>query len=416
MAKKIVLLKPNGKVKQYNTLQDLSAIEPPLWLAIYAKKFYHKGTAVEIIDAEVENYTEDETVQAVLAKHPDRVIILSTGSHPSAHIQQKDSATRLDILLSFHVPVEIHDHLPFNPCDYPSPFWELLPMPKYRAHNWHCWGRDSRIPYGVVFTSVGCPFNCNFCCIKDFYGQKYQQREVKDVIYDFYRMKELGIKNIKIMDELFTFNPTRVEEICKKIIEVDGDFNIWTYGRIDIVNPPMLEIMRKAGIRWIAYGIESGNDEIRKNILKGNFNKDRIRNIIEMTKSYGIYIVGNYMFGFWDDTLETMQETIDFAQELNCEYANFYCTVAYPGSKLYDEMLEQQVGLPTEFSQYAQYNKNFKPLPTKTLKSKEVLTFRDKAFTQYFTNTRYLEMMQKTFGDKVVQEIRDMVTIKLERN
>jgi len=57
-----------------------------------------------------------------------------------------------------------------------------------------------------------------------------------------------------------------------------------------------------------------------------------------MTKDADIRVLGNYMFGFWDDTKATLEETLAFAKELNCEYANFYCTVAYPGSTLYTDM------------------------------------------------------------------------------
>ena len=91
--------------------------------------------------------------------------------------------------------------------------------------------------------------------------------------------------------------------------------------------------MKRAGINWICYGIEGGNKTIRDKVSKGQFDGDRISRAVGSTYDAGIHILGNFMFGLPDDTLETMQETFEMARGINCEYANFYCTMAYPGSK-----------------------------------------------------------------------------------
>jgi hypothetical protein len=278
---------------------------------------------------------------------------------------------------------------------------------KLKVYNFEC------SPNNNYFANY---FLVHNCCIKSFYGKTYECRLVEDIIADFKVMGQRDVKNIKIMDELFILNKNRTHLICDKIIDLGYDFNIWTYARIDIMDEKLLKKLKKAGVNWLAYGIESGNDVIRQQIMKGNFNKTKIKDIIKMTKDNGIHIVGNFMFGFWEDNLDTMKETLDFAIELNCEYANFYCTVAYPGSKLYKEMKEKGVSLPTDYTQYAQMSPNFKPLPTKYLSSKDVLKFRDNAFLQYYNNVSYLSMMRKTFGQQVLEEVLKMIKIPLRRN
>jgi len=412
--KMTILLRPNGSQCYSSNLQTLRAIEPPIWLTLLANHYNSDC----IIDAEAENLSTIETMDRVMALKPDKVIILATGSHPSAYIQQKEIATKLDILLTArNIKVETFSNLPVNPITLGRPKLELLDFSKYRAHNWHSWSNNcNREPYGVIYTSISCPFKCNFCAVKSFYGETYEERPIGDVNYDFATMYNYGIKNIKIMDELFIFKSKRVHDICDNIISNGYDFNIWAYARIDIMTPELLSKLKKAGVNWLAYGIESGNDEVRKHVLKGNFNKDRVRDVVKMTKDAGINVLGNYMFGFWEDTKETMQETLDFAIELNCEYANLYTVVAYPNTDFYNQMKANGVELPTRWEQYAQMSEKFLPLPTATVSAIDVLKFRDDAFNTYFKNESYLNMMKNKFDYLVMADIDNMCSVNIKRD
>ena len=410
---KIICLRPNTSLGYNKEISHLRSVEPPIWLMIMAN-FYETDI---LVDADACNYTKEETVEKVLAYSPKKVVILATGAHPSSNVQQKEISTELEKMFQQKgLEVECFDHLPIDPCKYGSPRWDLVDISKYKAHNWHAFGQSSRSPYGAIFTSVSCPFKCSFCQVKSFYGENYIQRPLDDIAKDFDTLAQLNISNIKMMDELFVFNPKRLDLICDDIIGRGYHFNIWAYARIDIMTDKMLRKMKQAGINWLAYGIETGSERIRKNVLKGNFDNNRVKEVIKMTKDNGINCLGNYMFGFWEDDLSTMQETLDFAKELNCEFANFYCVSAFPGSPLYDEMKEKGIELPTNYLGYAQMSKEFKPLPTKYLKAEDVLRFRDNAFSEYFKNLPYLSMMKEKFGKDVVKEIQNMTKITLERN
>lgn len=408
-----ILVRGNAKSKQYGNLVSLSACESPLWLAILAN--FYKADA--IIDAEVNNLSFEETIEQIKKSNPTRVIILPTGNHPSSHIQQKEISKKIYLeLIKRNINVLLLDSLPVSPIQWGSPRWDLLNMTKYCCHNWHSFSNDCKVsPYGTIYTSISCPYSCKFCEIKNFYGKTYEVRLIEDVIKDFNTLGKKGIKNIKIMDELFILNSNRVNLICDEVSKLDYDFNIWCYGRIDTVNNYLLKSMKKAGINWIAYGIEAGSEEIRKEVVKGNFTNNKIREVIKMTKDNGINCLGNYMFGFWNEKLNHLKETLDFALELNCEFVNLYCLSAFPNTPLYDFYKEKGIKYDN-YEEYAQMSPNFKPLPTKYLKAKEVLEFRDKAFLQYITNSKYLSMMNKKFGHKVIQELRNMTSIKIKRN
>jgi hypothetical protein len=110
-----------------------------------------------------------------------------------------------------------------------------------------------------------------------------------------------------------------------------------------------------------------------------------------------------------------MQATLDLALELNCEFANFYSAMAYPGSQLYNLALKEGWPLPEKWSGYSQHAYDTLPLPTKHLSGSEVLRFRDHAFDVYFTNSRYLGMIADKFGNETARELQRMTGYQLER-
>ena len=312
--------------------------------------------------------------------------------------------------------------------DMPGMAWDLLPMEKYRAHNWHCFGHlDRRQPYAALYTTLGCPYHCAFCCIQAPFksGEKalghkegvntYRLWSPESVIAQIdVLVNEYGVYNLKIADEMFVLNTRHVIGICDLIIERGYDLNIWAYARVDTVKDAMIDKLKRAGVNWLCFGIESANPRVRKDVQKG-FDQDKVFKTIEAVRAAGINVLGNYLFGLPEDDLESMQATLDMAMKLNCEFANFYCTMAYPGSQLYDVALKEGWRLPDTWDGYSQHSFDTLPLPTKYLSAAEVLRFRDEAFHTYFSNPRYLDMITQKFGPETAQHIREMSSHKLER-
>lgn len=299
----------------------------------------------------------------------------------------------------------------------PVAAWDLLPFDKYKAHNWHCFDNlKNRMPYGVVYTSLGCPYSCEFCCINATFGKpgiRYRDPElvVKEigVLVDKY-----GVRNLKIADELFVLNEKHYMRIVKLLIEKGYDLNIWAYARVDSINFDNLEQMKKAGINWLALGIESASESVRESANKQMGRKDII-GIVRKIQAAGIRVGANYIFGLPEDDYQTMRCTLDLALEINSEWANFYCAMAYPGSRLYDLAVRQSWELPLNWHGYSQHSYETLPLPTKYLTAKEVLKFRDDAFHAYFENPAYLSMIEEKFGRLVKEHIQEMTKARLKR-
>ena len=311
--------------------------------------------------------------------------------------------------------------------EMPGISWELLPMEKYRAHNWHCFGDLQRQPYAAIYTTLGCPYHCSFCCIQAPFksGEKARGYKASVNSYRFWSpqavIKEIdilvnqyGVRNIKIADEMFVLNKRHVIGICDLIIERGYDLNIWAYTRVDTIKDGMIDKLKQAGVNWLAFGIEAASERVRDEVQKGVGQED-IFAVIKKVQDAGIYVIGNYIFGLPEDDHETMQQTLDMALELKCEFANFYSTMAYPGSQLYNTAIQLKWPLPERWSGYSQHAIDTLPLPTKYLSASEVLRFRDNAFHVYFNSPSYLDMITQKFGPESTQHIRQMTSHKLER-
>jgi radical SAM superfamily enzyme YgiQ (UPF0313 family) len=312
-------------------------------------------------------------------------------------------------------------------AEMPGIAWDLLPMDKYRAHNWHCFGGLKRQPYAAIYTSLGCPFHCSFCCIQaPFLGgervlglksgtHSYRLWSPAAVLAQLdLLVTRYGVRNVKFADEIFVLNREHVAGICRGIIERGYDLNIWAYARMDTLKPDIAELLAKAGIRWLALGIESASERVRDDIHKG-YRPENLRKTVAMARASGINIAANYIFGLPEDDLATMQQTLDLALDLNCEYANFYCAMAYPGSELYQTALREGWPLPKSWSGYSQYAADALPLPTRHISGAEVLRFRDAAFQTYFSHPPYLAMIGRKFGPGTVEHLRAMAAQKLVR-
>lgn len=480
----IVLINPGDKKQVFQDLgNDISAIEPPFWIAVIAAYLRNQGFNVSIIDSNAENLSPEETAERTHNVNPLLAVVIVYGSQPSASTQNMSvsskicssllkringkvaigglhpsalpertlNETKVDFLLDGEAIITLEKLLitlinassDFNSvpglwwkedngkiCHTARPeiikdldkylpigAWDLLPMDIYKAHNWHCFNDiEHRKPYGAIYTSLGCPYNCVFCCINAPFGKPtIRYRSPERVVEEIgLLVTKYGIKNLKIVDELFVLKESHYMKIVDLIIDKGYDLNIWCYARVDTLKPENFPRMKKAGINWLALGIETANPDVRDGASKRMYIKD-IKNVVRQIQNAGIRVIGNYIFGLPEDTLGTMQETLDMAIDLNCEFANFYSAMAYPGSKLYEIALKTGWDLPEVWHGFSQHSYETKPLPTKNLSAREVLKFRDDAFHQYFSNKNYLNMVEDKFGELVKKHIQNVSSTKLKR-
>ena len=320
--------------------------------------------------------------------------------------------------------------------DLPGYAWDLLPMKEkpldlYRAPMWHAeYDQEKRSPYAAIQTSLGCQFGCEFCMINiinrndeeeigvagNYSTMRYWSPEF--IIKEFDKLIELGVYTIKITDELFLLNKKYYVPLCEMLRDrgYGEKLRMWAYSRVDTVKrPELLKLVRSAGIKWLALGIESGDKNVRLEIFKGKFEDAAINQVIEQIHSAGIEVMANYIFGLPGDTQESMQKTLELSKEL-CTFGwNAYAAMALPGSQLYKNAILNGTLLPDTYEGYSFHGYETIPLPTETLTGAEVLAFRDKAFDEYHSYPPFLERVKAKFGQVAVDNINEMLKVKLRR-
>ena len=484
----ILLIQPSARCSAYPTLMDVAAKEPPIWVSLLARYLLNRGVRVEILDADALDLPSGQIGQIVADMRPRFAVLVVYGHHPSASTQTmpgaraalqaiRDAAPDVrTAIVGGHVSALPERTLREEPVDFviegegfttleglarsedntkvpglwwedgdfmyhaPSapllqdldalapPPWPMLPMHRYRAHNWHVldwpYGHSG---YASVYTTLGCPYHCAFCCIQSPFRSGQDVMGIKPTVNSYRRwspeafrrsvnpLAEIGVTSLKIIDEMFVLHEGHVTGICEQLIQMGSPFNIWAYARVDTVKPRMLDTLRRAGIRWLCLGIEAADSTVRDGQDKG-FTDARIFETVRAIQAAGIYVIGNYIVGLPHDTKDTMARTLELALDLRCEWSNFYSAMAYPGSALYTEAVRAGTRLPTSWAGYAQLARETTPLPTATLTSEEVLAFRDHAFRTYFTDPGFLGHLRRTFGDEAVTQVQAVVARPLPRD
>ena len=320
--------------------------------------------------------------------------------------------------------------------DLPGYAWDLLPynenpLDLYRSPMWHAeYDEEKRSPYAAIQTSLGCMFKCSFCMINminrndeapigvagNYNVMRHWSPEF--IIKEFDKLYSMGVRTIKITDELFLLNKRYYVPLCNALKErgYGNDLRMWAYSRIDTVrNPETLSLLRDAGIRWLALGIESADKSVRLEVTKGKFEDVDIVKVVDQVHDADIQVMANYIFGLPGAGQESMRATLDLSKELCTLGWNGYAAMALPGSQLYKDAVDADITLPASYEGYSFHAYDTIPLRTKQLTAAEILKFRDEAFEEYHTHGPFLEKVRERYGSSAVESIQEMVKVKLKR-
>jgi len=437
---KILLLKCGSGLKK-GVISDFNSqtIYPPLGLLYIAAVLENDGHQVEIFDLFMEdlsseqftktiasadavgisvymdNYRDVATISKIIKETEPTIPIILGGPHciitkhralndiPQADISviSEGEQTVIEIVKYIQGKQKLSDihgilYKEKNTIKTGKPLriikdLDTLPVParhlveKYDYGNFP-WGFKYRKKFTSIITSRGCPFSCRFCARygNTIQGYAYRQRSAENVVKEIQEIDQ-RYNSIMFVDDNFLADIRRAHKIFDMLLETGIDSDLMIMGaRVDATNKELYTKMKKAGVKLIGYGIESGNQDVLDYYNK-KITLQQIRNAVNLARKSGFKTFGTFIFGAPIETTKHIENTIKFAHSLKLDVALFGVLFYAMGSDLWKEAVQNDVISKDEYIVVANSQRN---LGNFTLE--ELYTYSRKANRSYYLRPTYI--------------------------
>jgi anaerobic magnesium-protoporphyrin IX monomethyl ester cyclase len=268
---------------------------------------------------------------------------------------------------------------------------DTLPFPARHLVDKYEYGKIQNVyfrkpKFTSIATNRGCPFQCKFCNHMILPYQRYRERSVDNVLREFQEINE-KYKSVYIIDDCFFSNEKRVLKIFEGLIELKTDLEIYIYGgRVDLGDRKLYEKMKRAGVKSIFFGIESGNQDVLEYYNK-RITLDQISNTVHLAHEMDFYITGSFIFGAPFETKEHFERTIKFACSLPLDITYWRHLIYEPGTRIWNEAVEKGLIDTNENARYilADSKKGLSQVAAEDIQS-----VYKKAFFRFYYRPRYV--------------------------
>jgi len=270
-------------------------------------------------------------------------------------------------------PIENLDLLPF-------PAWDLVDLDKYQIPI-------SGERFLLIAPGRGCPYQCSFCASKAYYGTKLRLRKPERVVDEIeWNLEKFGVSNFLFWMESFTIDRDYVLQLTRQIVSRGLKVKWICNSRVDDVDKELLMALKEAGCWMIAFGVESGNQEIL-DTMKKNTSIEQTVNAVKQAKESGLKVAGHCIIGAPGDTPQTITDTIKFVRKLDLDYVQYYCCVPFPGSDLY-EIARSRGWINT--LRWDRFEQSYSVLEMEGIDSRTIMALRRKAFWSFYLTPKII--------------------------
>jgi radical SAM superfamily enzyme YgiQ (UPF0313 family) len=212
-----------------------------------------------------------------------------------------------------------------------------------------------------------------------------RKRSIEGVLKEIeYNIEQFGIRDFFFWAETFVVDKEYVKNLCSTIIERGIDISWTSNSRVDTVDGPLLKLMAEAGCWMISYGIESGSQKVLDEANKGT-RIEQAYEAVRYAKEAGIKTVGHFILGLPGETEVSIEHTINYANQLGLDIAQFYCAVPFPGSRLYERALKEGW---IKNSDYGCFKQDNALMELSTVSPQVVNRYREIAYRKFYFNLK----------------------------
>lgn len=429
--KRILFIMPNYRMREANRF--IQRIYPPIGLMYIASYLNDLNVQVKIIDAKIENLDNKQLKNKIKEFNPDivgiSVLVCSSikicndiakmvknlnknttlvfgGRQPSMMPEKALKLEEVDIVvrgegeITFReliikgspedikgISYKSNGNIIHNPERGLMKSLNNLRLPARNLvdkNNYTLLG----MKIDTIQTSRGCPHRCTFCTTPISNNGTWRPRPVDSIIEELKMIsKNRKITDIIILDDNFTANTRRIEELCTKIVECKkkgemNDFKFYAQIRVDSIlkSPQMIKKMSEAGFWSVLIGIESVNDETLKDMQKRiTFNE--VLKAIRILHLYNISVFGSVIIGFdFNASEEDIIKEINYMKKIDVDILVLNLLTPYPGTPIYKELEEKDLIVTKDWSNYTPFKSVYR---TQKLSSKKLQELLQYAFKKY---------------------------------
>lgn len=282
---------------------------------------------------------------------------------------------------------------------------DKLPFPAYQKVNFRDYfpsiGSYRRLPAASLLMTLGCPGACTFC---NSAWTKLRSRSPRSVVDQIKVLRyEYGIRQVQFMDDTFTVAKRHVLEFCRLMRAEKVDVSWICFIRGDCFSEEIAAALKSSGCHQVLLGVETGSPKIMQNIGKP-IDKDRYRRTVSIAKDHGLEVRGSFIIGNMGETWETMEESLEFATELDIDIFQLFISTPYPGTQLYKQAVEEGRLIHEDWSKYGQGEVLVR---LDDLTPEDIYRFEKYAFRKFYLRPRMLGYQLKRISNW--RHLRDLV-------
>lgn len=283
-----------------------------------------------------------------------------------------------------------------NLDQYPFPAYHLIDFKNY----FPAVGTYRRLPAISMLVTRGCVGRCTFC---NSARTILRTRSPASVVEQIKLLRyQYGVRQIQFYDDTFTVMRKNALEVCRRLVEEKVDITWVAYIRGDCFSEDIAAAMKQAGCHQVLMGIETGDEQIMRNIKKP-INKERYRCAVEIAHRHGMEVRASFILGLPGETRESMKASLDLAEELDVDLVQVNLLAPYPGTEVFNWAVENNLLIHRNWNEYGQ-DKVLINLPT--ISAQELYDFEKYSYRAFYMRPRVLLRQLKRVAS--LRQIRDL--------